>query len=312
MPLDSLLGLIETLKQRIAEHRTALRQSEALTRYALIDPFLREMGWDTEDPGCVFPEYRSGKGSVDYALLSGGKAGVMIEAKRLDTPLQDVVAQGIQYCLMEGTQHFIVTDGSKWEVFETHRPVPIEEKLVVKFDLLNDAPEEVCGKALVLWRTAIDHGQLSPGQTPLARQPAGLTTMEASEASVAYYSTPPEDWQPFTNLNVGKGHKPPIELLLPDGSRVKTPYWKSVLIESVRWAIEGGTLTASKIPLRASNRFLISDSRVDPRGKPMRGPVALGSFFLETNYSASACVRNSILAVKHAGLNPAEFKVRFS
>ena len=36
----------------------ALRQSEMQTRYALIDPLLRELGWDTENPALVRPEYK--------------------------------------------------------------------------------------------------------------------------------------------------------------------------------------------------------------------------------------------------------------
>ena len=50
MPLESLLELVETLRARIDEHGPALRQSEALTRAVLVDPLLRELGWDTEDP----------------------------------------------------------------------------------------------------------------------------------------------------------------------------------------------------------------------------------------------------------------------
>ncbi len=57
MPLESLLELVQTLSNRIDLHGPALRQSEALTRYALIDPLLRELGWDTEDPDMVIPEY---------------------------------------------------------------------------------------------------------------------------------------------------------------------------------------------------------------------------------------------------------------
>lgn len=85
MPLESLLKLVETLRQRIDEHGNALRQSEALTRYSLIDPLLRELGWDTDDPALVIPEYRSGGGRADYALLSEGKPAVMVEAKSLGT-----------------------------------------------------------------------------------------------------------------------------------------------------------------------------------------------------------------------------------
>ena len=50
MPLDSLRLLVELLKERIQGHGAALRGSEALTRYALIDPLLRELGWDTANP----------------------------------------------------------------------------------------------------------------------------------------------------------------------------------------------------------------------------------------------------------------------
>ena len=116
MPLESLLKLVETLRDRIDEHGNTLRQSEALTRYALIDPLLRELGWDTADPALVIPEYRSGVGSSDYALLANGKPMMMVEAKKLGTQLQDAVVQGIQYCLMEGTPYFTLT---RWRTLGT-------------------------------------------------------------------------------------------------------------------------------------------------------------------------------------------------
>ena len=100
MPLDGLLELVETLKQRIVEYKAELSQSEAQTRYALIDPFLRGLGWDTSDPGVVAPEYRVPNGMVaDYALLVQGKPVMIIESKKLDEPLQGGKAldQGILY-----------------------------------------------------------------------------------------------------------------------------------------------------------------------------------------------------------------------
>ena len=147
MILESLLELVETLKARIDTHGDQLRQSEALTRYALIDPLLRELGWDTEDPALLIPEYKSGSGSADYALLTGNRPAMMVEAKKLGTPLQDsVVSQGIQYCLMEGTRYFSVTDGQRWEVYETHKPVPIGEKRIIGFDLSPNPPKDTDGR----------------------------------------------------------------------------------------------------------------------------------------------------------------------
>ena len=69
MPLESLLELVETLGDRIDRHGPALKQSEALTRYALIDPLLRELGWDTSDPWMVMPEYRVRIFRADYRYL---------------------------------------------------------------------------------------------------------------------------------------------------------------------------------------------------------------------------------------------------
>ena len=150
MPIANLLGLVERLRERIKEHGTALRENEVRTRYALIDPLLRGLGWDTEDPEQVRPEYKSGPGRADYALLVGGKPSMMIEAKKLDSPLQDAaLAQGINYCLVEGTPYFAVTDGRRWEVYEPHRPVPLAEKRVEDFDLASSSPTEAALKSLI-------------------------------------------------------------------------------------------------------------------------------------------------------------------
>ena len=53
MLLDDLVGVIETLQQRMEKHRFVLQANETRTRMALIDPLLSALGWDTTDPGLV-------------------------------------------------------------------------------------------------------------------------------------------------------------------------------------------------------------------------------------------------------------------
>ena len=65
MLLDELYQTIEKLNGRMETHRDKLSQSEALTRNALVDPLLRSLGWDTEDPALVMPEYKLGNGFAD-------------------------------------------------------------------------------------------------------------------------------------------------------------------------------------------------------------------------------------------------------
>ena len=137
MLLDELYQTIEKLNGRMETHRDKLSQSEALTRNALVDPLLRSLGWDTEDPALVMPEYKLGSGFADYALLSGGKPVIVIEAKKLGLPLDDAASQGIHYCVNDGIKYFAVTDGRKWDIYETHRPVPLFDKKIVSFDTTN-------------------------------------------------------------------------------------------------------------------------------------------------------------------------------
>ena len=154
MPLESLLSLVKKLRERIDVYGNKLRKNEALTRYALIDPLLRELGWDTEDPGSVIPEYPVGADKADYALLSDGKAVMIVEAKSLDTSLQgEVLDQGLRYSLIEKTRYCSVTDGQRWEIYyDTHKPGDTDKKRLAQFDLKDQSVAEACLKALVLWR----------------------------------------------------------------------------------------------------------------------------------------------------------------
>ena len=133
MPLESLLELVKTLSRRIDEYGPALSQSEALTRYALIDPLLRELGWNTEDPSIVIPEYRVPNNQIaDYVLQANGHPAMVVESKKLDEPLQSGKAldQGNLYCAHTGSKHFVLTDGRRWEIYESSNTTP-----VISFDL---------------------------------------------------------------------------------------------------------------------------------------------------------------------------------
>ena len=95
--MQELLELVERLAERIGAHRQVLAQSEAATRSALIDPLLRALGWDTEDPSVVIPEYSipSNSTRADYALFGSAataeprRPDVIVEAKKLGEGLGD-------------------------------------------------------------------------------------------------------------------------------------------------------------------------------------------------------------------------------
>ena len=318
MPLESLLKLVETLRCRMDEHSDALRQSEALTRYALIDPLLRELGWDTADPARVIPEYRSGVGSSDYALLLNGKPVMMVEAKKLGTPLRDsVLSQGINYCLMEGTKHFTVTDGQCWEIYETHRPVPIDEKRIVAFDLKGQSPAAESLKALALWRAGVESGHVAAAQVPVVETIQDQPTPMEPSASDPQPTTPHPDehgWKPLSELDPQPGSVPPVEVQFPGGSVAPVTAWNSILVEAVRWLINGNHLNTSHLPIQTPNSiaYRVSASPAHPSGNQFHSREQIGMFYVEKHGNVGQILNATRFIIEHVGQDPAQFKVRFS
>ena len=146
--MQELLELVERLAERIGTHRQMLAQSEAVTRSALVDPLLRALGWDTEDPSVVIPEYSipSNSSRADYALFGSATAveprrpDVIVEAKKLGEGLDEAATQAVNYCTLDGYENFAVTDGRRWRVYRTRAPGALAEKLTSQFDVVHDSP----------------------------------------------------------------------------------------------------------------------------------------------------------------------------
>ena len=295
----------------MSEHGPALRQSEALTRYALIDPLLRALGWNTADPSQVLVEFRSGRGSADYALLgSDGRPDVIIEAKRLGSRLEDAVEQVINYCTREGYEFFAVTDGQHWELYETRRRGDIEEKLVVRLDL-SDTPSSTCLDALALWRPSVAAGNVKTGAAPVVDE-RGLTTDPSTPPGSAPSSSDEGQWHQLSTFKPRSGTIPRA-VQLPDGIEVDTRGWGDFIAEIGRWLYEEGYLRESLLPIqRSRNSYVVADTPVNPTGKPFSASRKIGPFYANVNFASVALVRNAHTMIEQTGQNPADFAVRLA
>ena len=336
MPLENLLELVETLNNRIDKHGAALRQSEALTRAALIDPLLRELGWDTEDPALVIPEYRSSAGSADYALMSGADQppSLIIEAKKLGEPLDDRVAlQSLNYCNLIGTPHFALTDGKSWKIYATFEQAPLADRLIATFNIGDMPAAEVCLQALALWRPAIEQDSVMAANKPIvgldavkreASESVGMPTREAETApqiqpttrqahsAVTQSGETSQEWIPLSDLSPQGGDTPPVEIQFPDNSKVALGRWNTVVVESVRWLYTNNCLNANNWRIQRASRYLVADSPIHPNGKEFTMPSNIGSLYVEVNYSALNHVKNACIIIQRARQDPAQFKVRLS
>ena len=313
MVLEALHELIETLQARIAEHGPALQQSEALTRYALIDPLLRGLGWDTGDPSQVLVEYRSDAGQADYALFGESpKPQVIVEAKKLGTHLdQKVRLQVTGYCQEEGVPFAVITDGRLWEIYDIYQPVAMKDSIVTALDL-GDEAAKLCLEALALWRPSVAAGKVKTGSPPLVDAQASAAEAPAAQNPASQFSND-GPWHRLSEFTPQPKTKPAV-LMLPDKREIKVSTWSQLVMEVVERAKSTGTITDTQLPIRfgsAKSNFI--HSRND-RGNGQRFATSqnVESWHVNLNYNAAQHMRNIRRLIDMAGLDSSSFAVRLA
>lgn len=310
MVLDELHELIETLQGRISEHGSALQQSEALTRYALIDPLLRGLGWDTGDPEQVLVEYRSAAGSADYALLGRlGSPQVIVEAKKLGTHLDIKVRQQVtSYCQEEGVPFAVITDGRRWEIYDIFQPAAMKDSQVSTFDL-SDAAATTCLQALALWRSSAFEGNVKVGAAPLTVARAEAT---ASPQIQAGQTVEESGWTRLSEFSPEAGSRP-SELRSPDGQNISLMNWGDFIAAVVEWLQVSRNLSDHDLPIRFGDQthYIVSTALPSRTGFDGSGVYRqVGEWHVRTNYTGGQHARNAKRIIERAGLDPADFSVK--
>ena len=126
------------------------------TRYGIIDPIIRALGWDTGDPKECHPEYPRPyqEGRVDYAMFGipdvqaiGNNAvppDIIIESKPLRAELDGAVPQLRRYAqasprMQSGVA--VLTNGNQWWIYDLSLRGSFTSKRVVQADIITDDPQ---------------------------------------------------------------------------------------------------------------------------------------------------------------------------
>lgn len=125
--------------------------NEKETRRLLIDPILRELGWDPvarayPGPGVCLEEYfpfEDTEERADYAMFDGkGRECILIEAKRIREHTKDHYSQLARYSSGASRCKVVLTNGEWWNIVTIRSGVHdhYEEKPI---GLLRESPREV-------------------------------------------------------------------------------------------------------------------------------------------------------------------------
>ena len=294
MPLDDLQRAVENLRDMIEVHREYLSGDETRTRQVLIDPLLRELGWDVSDPDAVELEYRVAqqRERADYALISNGSRVALIEAKRLGSDLgYDEIMQVLNYANRANIGYVIVTNGDRWEMYEVFKPGKLEDRQLMKLDMSQQQAHKNVLQALAMWTPNLaSDGGPSEAMEPVfispesALTPVSATTDEPLEQQLPDDS--PIDGDASYSFASADRRYPqytkPIRMQICDKIKGPVKNWQDVIHEVVVWLIEEGMLSNNDCPIEIGKWTFIGCEAVNRDGSLFKRPRKLpGNFILQ-------------------------------
>ena len=144
MALRDVEKAIQHGREVIDTHFELVSQHEIYTRYTIIDPIIRALGWETHNPDECEVEYQRGKqGRVDYALFNRKYDPViLIEAKRLDKRAIDFERQVAGYARGIKDGRCVLTDGQEWRIYDLSKRGRFKNKHVTTVDISEEGTKQ--------------------------------------------------------------------------------------------------------------------------------------------------------------------------
>jgi len=147
---EQLKSCILKIKKTIEEEGKTLSESEFATRTSLINPFLECLGYDSRNPKEVVHEYVADIGAkrgekVDYAVKINGKPIILIEAKKLNTKLDnEPTTQLRRYFNATDARIGVLTDGRIYNFYsDTDKQNVMDEDHYFVFDVCAVTDESI-------------------------------------------------------------------------------------------------------------------------------------------------------------------------
>ena len=315
MLLDDLVGVIETLKGRIAAHGSALRENETRTRMALIDPLLQALGWDVSDPEMVTPEYSVGASRADYALLTpAGTPSALVEAKKLDESLASHRMQMLNYANISGIPHAGLSDGNHWEMYTVFDQAPIEQRRILDVSISNTPAHEAALKLLLLWRPNLASGQAVMANAPALLVPTSVPSTPVQHSEITVPVQPNFGmWTPLSEIDNPTGKPRPMSVRFNSGEETVIKAWHNVLTQTAEWLASTGRLTPATLPANTSKSWnFASTTSKKGDGKDFLTPhIISNGIHLETHLSSRAAISCTYRLLNHCNVDPATVELRF-
>ena len=312
--LDDLVSTIERLRERISRYHLELSRNEIRTRAVLIDPMLTALGWDVADPMVVTVEYEVPPGRADYGLRRGldNPPAILIEAKKLNEPLDSHIGQLLNYALVRGVRYGCLTDGNVWEVYDVFNQVPLEEKKILSVTITDGNSAKVALAMLGLWQPSLEDGSFVRPVEPF---------IDIAPPSPPPPPPPPAGWTPLTGdfPRTGKSGAEtkklaPKAIRFPDEEERPIRAWIQVLRETGLWLTRLSLLTPENCRIKREGEewYIFNTEPKHPRGGTFleQSPLGDTGIIMEKDFGGDKAIEFAKQVLKHFGQDPSKVLLR--
>jgi hypothetical protein len=287
--MKELIDTIERVRERIKKYGDKLKEKEMLTRYVLVDPILRALGWDTENPDQVIPEFQTEVGRPDYILQSNDIC-IGVEAKKLGAGnkiFDEAYRKALPLWQSQGIRYYVITDGDRWIVWDISKPKTQNPEPIIHIRLTQQNIGDSARQLLALWRSAMP--ELKPA-------PKSVVDIHRYTEEHKQMSSPGQLLSLKKLYNEMKSkQEPPKHIKFPDEEPKEINSWRNLLVEVAKWALPK-LQKENKLPL----------GKLIHKGKMRSYQKIGGGWKVSTNFSSKNCVRNAIRILKEAGISADE------
>ena len=341
--MNNLTGTLALILERTKRFRSLYEQNEMAVRDQLVNPILRAIGWNPENPDEVQPNVSTEEGVPDYSLIKNGKKLLFLEAKKLsvDVEQRDVMRQLARYSFAEGTKYGLLTNGVVWILVRSFEEgTKLSERIVWKIDLENEEPPSVCRKIMTIskdnveqiellvkkvqilsevWQSLLDEPEevvkgLMPVVKSLLTQGYPEIRFEDAEIEELLRERIRDVIRGTTDViseeiglesEVSRGGEKPRKMKLAGEVFELRNSWE-ILTNTANWLIRKGKLKPSDCPVGIGHkRNLVNTQPKHKYGDDFRAPKRLpNGLWIETHYSTASCINCAKRLLERFGFSP--------
>lgn len=317
-PLSQIINVLTETEALAQQYKELLQQNAQATQAVLVEPVLRALGWNCNDPRYVRRNLVFQGVELDYALYDDdGKICTLIKVATLGENLQnEQLIEPLQvFAQFQDIDFVILTNGSEWQFLRPSGEEYLEVITILRqhSDAIEDFAQRLISRLDIcnFWRFQLpDHltrlyqlvDQLQ-SELNLARQTKPELIQEDANPPDDGDGIPP--FIPLKELGSVKGRKP-LAGRLPTDEIIRIRSWRELMVRSCYLVLQHNLNLELPIMDQAGKKIALIDHIPPKEGSSFEEMEYNGrTVYIYTNYDATHQVLNAIHILEYL---PAELK----